>query len=244
MDAKETYRTKNMREPLLYNAAYYKYIFKKTEKIVCALFYVLRNSNKSQNSIVAESLRGAAKKTLDEVVATLPYSLQDSQERIRSMVTSYVALESDVRLAQADLLIDSTVADTLCLEIDLVLKGLRSHLITDNYNPLDLSIDDVVGKALVDESSNEFSRTRPLPPSITRGSSAPLQSKTTEGQTTSRRQTIKDILGTHPHATIKDISAKVQDCSEKTLQRELISMIKDGIVHKEGERRWSRYSLA
>lgn len=44
--------------------------------------------------------------------------------------------------------------------------------------------------------------------------------------------------------TIKDISMIFNDCSEKTIQRELASLINDGIVVKEGERRWTKYSLA
>lgn len=45
-------------------------------------------------------------------------------------------------------------------------------------------------------------------------------------------------------ASIKDIARLVRGCSEKTIQRELNVLIDDGRVLKEGERRWSRYSLA
>ena len=43
--------------------------------------------------------------------------------------------------------------------------------------------------------------------------------------------------------TIKDISNKITDCSEKTIQRELTALVLEGKVKKKGERRWSRYSL-
>jgi hypothetical protein len=43
--------------------------------------------------------------------------------------------------------------------------------------------------------------------------------------------------------TIKDITDKIRDCSEKTIQRELISMVANGVLKKTGERRWSTYSL-
>ncbi len=42
--------------------------------------------------------------------------------------------------------------------------------------------------------------------------------------------------------TIKDISHEVSDCSEKTIQRELVSMVAEGVLKKRGERRWSKYS--
>lgn len=61
---------------------------------------------------------------------------------------------------------------------------------------------------------------------------------------------IKNIKDTNPKAggaTIKDIkevkNSVLKSCSEKTLQRELISMVKDHVLNKIGEKRWSKYSL-
>jgi hypothetical protein len=48
--------------------------------------------------------------------------------------------------------------------------------------------------------------------------------------------------------SIKDISLSMrsigQDRGEKTLQRELVSMVHDGVLKKTGEKRWSRYFLS
>jgi hypothetical protein len=47
--------------------------------------------------------------------------------------------------------------------------------------------------------------------------------------------------------TITDIKSQGQgsliSCGEKTLQRELVSMVSSGLLKKTGEKRWSRYSL-
>lgn len=59
----------------------------------------------------------------------------------------------------------------------------------------------------------------------------------------SRRTVIVDLLKKKGRVTVKDISAVVQDCSEKTLQRELLALVNEGILRKEGERRWSTYFL-
>ena len=59
-----------------------------------------------------------------------------------------------------------------------------------------------------------------------------------------RKQVIIDLLKKKKEVMVKDVSALITDCSEKTLQRELLSMVHQGILKKEGERRWSRYSLA
>ncbi|MEK7062719.1 MAG: DeoR family transcriptional regulator, partial [Patescibacteria group bacterium] len=57
------------------------------------------------------------------------------------------------------------------------------------------------------------------------------------------QKTIIEIIKTKGKVNIKDISKLIKGCSEKTIQRKLISLVKNGILKKEGERRWSRYSL-
>lgn len=44
-------------------------------------------------------------------------------------------------------------------------------------------------------------------------------------------------------ASIKDISLSFTDCSEKTIQRELNSLVLKGLLKKTGAKRWSRYSV-
>lgn len=48
--------------------------------------------------------------------------------------------------------------------------------------------------------------------------------------------------------TITDIrtlaTGVLAECGEKTLQRELVSMVHDGVLKKTGEKRWSRYFLS
>jgi hypothetical protein len=71
----------------------------------------------------------------------------------------------------------------------------------------------------------------------------------TEFQKKERRFNIIKIIGdNNGHATIKDIYLKInspaissQISSEKKIQRELLSMIKDGVLEKMGEKRWTNY---
>lgn len=60
---------------------------------------------------------------------------------------------------------------------------------------------------------------------------------------TNRQSIIINLLRKKKDLTIKDIALVIRDCSEKTIQRELISLIEGGVLKKTGERRWSRYSL-
>lgn len=58
-----------------------------------------------------------------------------------------------------------------------------------------------------------------------------------------RKSTILKLVREKGRVGIKDISEVINNCSEKTLQRELLSLVKKGVLKKEGERRWSTYSF-
>jgi hypothetical protein len=58
-----------------------------------------------------------------------------------------------------------------------------------------------------------------------------------------RQVRILDIVRDKKEVTIKDMVVLIKDCSEKTIQRELVSMIKSGVLKRVGKRRWSKYSL-
>ena len=59
----------------------------------------------------------------------------------------------------------------------------------------------------------------------------------------SRRKQILEMLKDGNFLTIKDFSLIIKDCSEKTIQRELLALVGENVLKKEGERRWSKYSL-
>lgn len=59
-----------------------------------------------------------------------------------------------------------------------------------------------------------------------------------------RKKAILELLQNKEKINVKDATEVIQGCSEKTLQRELLSLVKQGVLKKEGERRWSTYSLA
>lgn len=53
----------------------------------------------------------------------------------------------------------------------------------------------------------------------------------------------KDLSGNQVGVSIKDISLSFTDCSEKTIQRELNSLVAKGQLKKTGAKRWSRYAV-
>ncbi len=58
-----------------------------------------------------------------------------------------------------------------------------------------------------------------------------------------RQDIILRLLKTRGGISIKDISGVISGCGEKTIQRELASLVQRGLVRKMGQRRWSTYEL-
>jgi DNA-binding transcriptional ArsR family regulator len=59
-----------------------------------------------------------------------------------------------------------------------------------------------------------------------------------------RRQAILKLLGEKGNLSIKDFSTVISSYSEKTIQRELLALVAEGLVKRHGERRWSTYTLS
>jgi DNA-binding transcriptional ArsR family regulator len=60
----------------------------------------------------------------------------------------------------------------------------------------------------------------------------------------SRREAVLAVVREKGQVYIKDISTRIRGVSEKTVQRELQALVKEGVLAKQGERRWTLYSLA
>ena len=65
----------------------------------------------------------------------------------------------------------------------------------------------------------------------------------TDLSNSTRRTQILEIVKSRGEASIGDIAKVIKDCSEKTIQRELVALVGLGALRREGARRWSRYMI-
>ena len=63
----------------------------------------------------------------------------------------------------------------------------------------------------------------------------------TLGSKSDRREEIYNFIKDKNGVTIKDIFELMGEYGEKTIQREILALVKEGLVIKIGEKRWSRY---
>ena len=69
----------------------------------------------------------------------------------------------------------------------------------------------------------------------------PLQTSRDTVSKQDRTAKILSLIKDKKDLSIKDISTAFTDCSEKTIQRELNSLVSKGQIKKTGAKRWSRY---
>ena len=94
------------------------------------------------------------------------------------------------------------------------------------------------------EISNNVLYNRPEKSDINKENSNTISSKTsTLGIKIARRNDVLNIVKVKGQVSVKDIVLMLKDVGEKTVQRELHSLVSEGVLRKEGEKRWSVYKL-
>ncbi len=227
---------------------YFNNVFKRTEKIVSVIFYILSHTNTSK---VTESyvflIKDRALKTHEIALATLRLQPSEVHEGLLPLQYALVDLESTLRVAEAGGVIQANLNQLIFEQLVTVQRYLTNHYLKSTP----ISFDD----SPIIDSKRAQSLPKPKP-SAPRKETTPRRSAVSipEGdissdayfvysQLTDRAERIKTVLEAKPQATIKDIADIITDVSEKTIQRELNSLIEKGQVVREGERRWSRYSV-
>ncbi len=217
------------------------YIYKKAERLAKAIHLVgpaFRNS-----PALRDRMDGVAIGLVDAAILP-PGSARDAMSR------ELLALSSVLSIARTGGLLSAMNADLIAREAHQLLQEIAT------YEEPRLVLDDAPSLA---ELAKEAGAERPATHSSQHAPAAKFRADQTvqkkpqdKGQSighvkdknVDRREAIHSILASKGPSYIKDISTVIRDVSEKTIQRELQSMIDSGEVTKSGERRWTTYTLA
>lgn len=233
---------------------YLIYIFKKTEKITAAL-YLVSGLLKDDEPIKWE-LRDKGIDLLSSSFSASNSLPGDKNAIIQSLFTAALETLSLLNVAKISNLISEMNHRLLVREIDNVVALLRDRLAESAENAgYILSESFFKTPDLFSTGFRLGNRLRTFGGTQSKGHSGSSTSidhykeGVNKGQSMAnskkneRQQTILSILQSQSNLTIKDFSKVIKDCSSKTIQRELLDLVSRGLVKKEGERRWSRYSL-
>lgn len=262
MDKKDNNHNESYNDPIKWKSLgffsaedYLIYIFKKTEKITAAL-YLISGLLKDEEPIKWE-LRD---KGIDLVSSSFSASSSqpgDKNAVIQSIFTASLETLSLLNVAKVSNLISDMNYKLLVREIDNVVALLRDRLVESAesagyilsesfFKTPDLYTS---GFRLGSKSPNQNEVLRAKGQSYSSSDSSVSNTGSNKGQHNTndkklqRQEIIISTLKSQSNLTIKDFAKVIKDCSEKTIQRELIDLVNRGIIKKDGERRWSRYSL-
>lgn len=236
MDTRDILKATDSTKRLVQDDEYYRFIFKKTEKIISVIFFVSNNVEKEQkDSAMIKDVLDAARVAHNAVLATLDVRTHLAEESIRTAAHSLIALDSKLRVSATVGVISPEVLHVLSSEIDAVLRGVNKYLVRTS------AFDDLNYRVAPPRETTLRPRANEKTATMSRSENESPASQKSGDQ--DRRERIKVVLSAKGEATIKDISDIITDVSSKTIQRELNAMIEDNLVKRQGERRWSKYSL-
>lgn len=194
----------------------------KTERLASALYIITNFMSVSEP--LRTKLRSCALDLVSEA-ADAPL-LSEQYERFGSHCLEVGAL---LRLAERTGLVSPMNAKILSEEYAELAAFVREHH------------DAIVGGQITREPKEVTPQPQHLVGSL--GHNSP--NRTNNNKRHSNRQSIiLGLLSKKDKITIKDAAAAIEGCSEKTIQRELMSLVDSGTLVKEGERRWSTYRKA
>lgn len=230
------------------DSEYYINVFKKTEKLISVIFYILSHINVSkQNEMHVSVIKDRALKTHEIALKTLELQAHHVGDSLFELQYALVGLESTLRVAEAAGVVPINIAHLLYEQLTTIERFLRNHYLKEwsvDMNTIDtLPESKSQKKVAAPRSANATTPTPRRRAVVIPEGDISSDAYMVYSQLTDRAERIKTVLEAKPQATIKDIAEIITDVSEKTIQRELNSLIEKGQVIREGERRWSRYSV-
>ncbi len=262
MDKKDSQNQSDPHDPLKWKSLgffsaeeYLLYIFKKTEKITAAL-YLVSGLLKDDEPMKWE-LRDHGMELMSSSFVASSNVPGDKSSIIQSLFSSALETISLLNVAKISNMISDMNHSLLVREIDNIVGMLRDRLaesaenagyvLSENFfktpDMFSTGFRTDYGSKTPDRSIVSTGSVFPGSSKQSTQQSIPQGQANTQVKKSQRQESIISVLKGQSNLTIKDFSKVIKDCSEKTIQRELIELVDRGIVKKEGERRWSRYSL-
>jgi hypothetical protein len=234
---------------------YLLYIFKKTEKITAGIYLVSGLLNDDEP--MKWELRDHGMELMSSSFTASSNQPGDKSATIQSLFAAALETISLLNVARISNLITEMNHSLLVHEIDNIVGMLRDRLaqsaenagyvLSENFfRTPDLFAS---GFKTRDKSGNNDYKGQNLVSNMWKSSKDLVKEgrsighNSIEEKKNIRQESILNVLKNQSNLTIKDFSNVIKDCSEKTIQRELIELVDRGIVRKDGERRWSKYSL-
>jgi hypothetical protein len=203
------------------------FIYKKAERLAKALAVV------GPAFVGATSLKARLDTSAVVLVDAALLPLVEMREKFPRELLSLVSM---LTVARTSALLSRMNADLIIKEAQYLLQEIAA------YEEPRVILDDLPTLAAMDKAAPREERAHSVPAQPVK--TPQKTQEAAKGQLKDREEAIMAIIKSKGQVSIKDISHLIRGVSEKTIQRELVSLTEKGRVVKRGERRWSTYSLA
>lgn len=240
-------------------------LIKKVEKIGAAVFLVTNFLNDQEP--IKWSIRKATLKTISAVTKAFSNDFLIKKNALNESRDSIMELSSLIEVSSLSGMVSNMNAGVLLKELGDILSAIereensgyrpkgskipKDFFLIEGNNELSTGEDfndfqnQISQELLLKNIKDKTIRTHTSAPVAHSGLIKKAKEYGSVAIKRNKRQSfIIQVLKKKKDLTIKDISMIFHDCSEKTIQRELASLVNEGVVIKDGERRWTKYSLA
>ncbi len=215
------------------------FIFKRTERITRAVSLILPAF--SQHQQIKDELNTLLIRILEKAVKPIQHSKAELEEYLLLLVSVLEMAGTQGMLSMMNVSIIKDEIFSLLSEIKLydeekvVLEEIVTPKTKNAFSPHKLkSLTETGGTKKTPDLYSKYHKDSTL-----------KQTLEYKGQhkMSHRKDLIIKIIENKKEVSIKDISKELEGVGEKTIQRELIALVKQGVLNKKGERRWTMYSL-
>jgi len=241
-----------------------EHAYKRAERIVSALYLV--TNHVSYDEPLRARLRSIGHEILSGVLSLRRGFKSVGHEEMLSLISQIRELATHVQLLRVAGYVSSANSNILIRAIDELGQFLASSRRSILSEELSFSREDFVpGDAMPRGMSTAHTHMRKVEGDV-KAANAAAASKESAKRTSGfyrtsatlkstvrakrqqelhleRQRMIMDILKKSGPLAVKDISSNVIGCGEKTVQRELLSLMEEGRIKKSGTKRWSRYEV-
>lgn len=233
----------------------YLFIFKKTEKIVAALYLVTNLI--LDNEPIKWRIRKMALELVSDTLDLRRLPSVQAKPTVSGIITSISEMISLLKVASISEQVSQMNFAVLQRELAFLMGNLESahsdiiggsdsFLSQDYFNvpePISALVNNSLGAMFSNVAGGGYSHKGQYRTSVLKKDNI-VNQELKDNVKDNRHERMLQLLKVGKPLGIKDFAKEITDCSEKTIQRELLAMVGSGVLKKTGERRWSLYSLA
>lgn len=205
------------------------YLYKKAERIAKAVHLITPAFKESR------PLRERLQRCVVELIDASAKPITEGKDALSRELLSLMSILS---MARSTAILSPMNVELISREINALLQDVAA------YEDPRISLEEVPTLSRLQKEIPAQKETPVAPkekPTIYKGQDKGQKSETVSR--TSRKDAITSVLKSKGPSSIKDISGVIRDVSEKTIQRELQTLVEEGSVSKKGERRWTIYTF-